>query len=179
MSDNRCCYILRRFLINSDPFRYLSDPYSDIQKRFPTDHLNETGNNLYGCTKQLYLLKKRNRHVKTILSIGGASFTKNFASGLATERGRIAFISSSIALLADLGFDGLEMDWESPTDSAQAKNYVTTLEYLRYALDDYASINKFDYKFILTVAATADPKAFNVDQLAAMDKYLDYWNLSK
>lgn len=159
-------------------YRYLSDSFADVEKKFPTDTQNETGRNLYGCTKQLYLLKKRNRHLKTILSIGGATYTKNFIKALGTERGRKSFASSSVALLADLGFDGLEIDWESPINSSQAENYVSTLKAVRCALDDFASVNKLNYRFLLTAAVEANPPRANVPHFAAMNKYLDYWNLS-
>lgn len=159
-------------------YRYLSDSYADVGKKFPTDSLNETGNNMYGCAKQLYLLKKRNRHLKTILSIGGATYTKNFGKALATANGRSAFAKSSVALLADLGFDGLEIDWESPKDKFEAENFLSVLKDIRHALDKYAHKNKLDYKFALTVAVSANPMNFNVRHFKAMDKYLDYWNLS-
>ncbi len=159
-------------------FRYLSDSYADAEKKFPTDALNETGRNLYGCTKQLFLLKKRNRHLKTLLSIGGATYTENFVKALATERGRKFFASSSVALLANLGFDGLEIDWESPANSSQADNYVSTLKDVRCALEDFASVNRLDYRFLLTAAVAANPQRSNLPHFAAMNEYLDYWNLS-
>ena len=158
--------------------RYLSDLYADVEKKFPTDALNETGRNLYGCTKQLYLLKKRNRHLKTILSIGGATYTENFVKALATERGRKSFASSSVAFLADLGFDGLEIDWESPANSSQTENYVSALKDVRCALDDFASAKRLDYRFLLTAAVAANPPHANVPHFLAMNEYLDYWNLS-
>ncbi len=160
-------------------FRYLSDPNADLHKRFPTDSRSESENNLHGCTKQLYLLKKRKRNLKTHLSIGGFTYKTNFARALATASNRKVFADSSVTLLSDLGFDGLDLDWESPEDDIQATALVSVLKELRCALDRYASYNKLDYKFALSVAVAAKPKDFNIWHFAEMDAYLDYWSLSK
>ena len=93
---------------NADGTVILKDPWADTDKHFDGDSWNDTGNNLYGNFKQLALLKKKNRHLKVSLSIGGWTLSKNFPTLAAHKSSRHKFIESSIALLRDLGLDGLD-----------------------------------------------------------------------
>ncbi|KAI3062928.1 CAZyme family GH18 [Penicillium roqueforti] len=135
----------------------MSDDWSDTDKHYSTDSWTDSGSNVYGCVKQLFLLKKKNRNLKVLLSIGGWTYSSNLKKSFETEEGRQNFANSSIELLKNLGFDGIDVDFE--------------------ALDLYSSTNNDGYHFLLTAASPAGPANYHKEHLARMDQYLDFWNL--
>src|SRR5690349_9958642 len=101
---------------------YLTDPWSDTDKHYEKDSWNDVGTNLYGCFKQFNLLKKKHRHLKTLLSIGGWTYSSNFATPASTPGGRQTFASSAVSILKTVGLDGLDIDWEYPKSPEEGQN---------------------------------------------------------
>ncbi|KZL78271.1 glycoside hydrolase family 18 protein, partial [Colletotrichum tofieldiae] len=156
---------------------YSADTYSDLEKHYPTDSWNDVGNNAYGCVKQLYLLKKANRRMKVMLSIGGWTWSTNFPAAASTPEGRALFASSSVKLMKDWGFDGIDVDWEYPANAAEAANMVLLLQAVRDELDAYAAKHTPGYHYLLTIASPAGPTHYNVLNLKAISNVIDAFNL--
>jgi chitinase len=139
----------------------------------------EDGYNVYGCVKQLFQLKQRNRNVKTLLSIGGWNFRDVFPAAASTESTRAQFASSAVRLLADLGFDGIDIDWEFPSEAEKANNLLLLLQAVRAELDAYSSRvhPENPYHHLLSVGGSAGSNNYNKLPLAEVADTVDFINL--
>lgn len=125
----------------------------------------------------MFLHKKQNRALKVLLSIGGWSYSKYFRRPASTEAGRKRFASSAVKLMGDWGFDGLDIDWEYPSNATEAGDLVLLLEACRKELDDYAEEYAPGYHFAITVASPAGSENYEVMDLEGMDPLVDAWHL--
>lgn len=154
----------------------MSDEYADLQYQYPGDDASAPGTNVYGNIKQLFLLKKKQRNLKTMISIGGGTYSKNMVPVLASESLQKTFAKSAVDLVTNLGFDGIDIDYESITGPDQMKQFLDLLNKTRSGLDAFtADISASP--FSLSFAAPMGSQNYDVLDLPAMDKYLDFWNL--
>ncbi|KAJ7768373.1 glycoside hydrolase superfamily [Mycena metata] len=156
----------------------LSDLYADTQDHFPTDSWSETGNNLYGCLKQMYLLKLANRNLKVSLSIGGWTYSQaGHFSFVTNAASRATFVTNAVQMIENYGFDGIDLDFEYPANAAQGQGFADLFTELRTAFDALAAKKKDATTYQLTAAVSAGSanNAFLV--VPQMDKALTYWNL--
>ena len=128
--------------------------------------------------KQFSLLKKKHRHLKVVLSIGGPNqeIAANFGALSASAVGRANFVETSVAALKTNGFDGLDVYWKWPRNATEASNYTKLLDEIRTGLDIYSS-EQGSRHLSLSVACPVGPEQYTLLDLRSMDKYVDFWNL--
>lgn len=101
----------------------------------------------------------------------------NFPPVLGNETLRQAFATSAVDLLSNLGFDGIDIDCESISDSTQAEQFIDLLNKTRSTLDAFAlTINASSSSFSLSFAAPAGAQNYDLLDFSGMDELLDYWN---
>ncbi|KAH7233951.1 glycoside hydrolase superfamily [Fusarium redolens] len=156
---------------------YSTDSYADLQKHFDDDTRVGSGSNAYGCVEQIYGLKKKYRHMKVLLSIGGWTLSTNFPAAASTAATRKRFASSAVDIMKDWGFDGIDVDWEYPTGDVQASDMLLLLKAVREELDAYADKSASGHHFELSIAAPAGPEHYSVLRLADIGNVVDHINL--
>lgn len=133
-----------------------------------------------------------------MLSIGGWTYSPNFHPVVISRSAREEFVRSSIKLLEDYGLDGIDVDYEYPSNNEQARGYTELLRCLREALDEHAAkkgngcrfelsvrqvvvhrrIQSLTYWLLdLQIAAPCGPSNYEKLHAREMDRYLDFWNL--
>ncbi|UNI19741.1 Chitinase [Purpureocillium takamizusanense] len=171
-------HVLYSFMnVQSDGTVVSGDTYADIEKHYPGDSWNDQGKNIYGCVKQLYLLKKANRHMKVMLSIGGWTWSTNFPSASSSDSARSNFAKTAVNLVKDWGFDGIDIDWEYPANDDEARNMISLLQAVRDELDAYAARAANGHHFELSIAAPAGPKHYEKLHMKDIGRLVDHVNL--
>lgn len=136
------------------------------ERKSPTFKLATFDNTDSGPTGQyarFVALKKKNPNLKTMLSVGGWTHSDPphdwiFSAMAEKPEYRKQFIDSAIKYLRDYGFDGLDLDWEYPSEPTRggramdSGNYIKLLKETRAAFEAEASASGKE-RLLLTIAA--------------------------
>jgi chitinase len=138
------------------------DPWADSQ-------INGSGN--FGALNKL---KASHPGLKTLLSIGGWTWSAGFPAVAASAASRTAFVSSCVAMMNQYGFDGLDIDWEYPVNGGLSAgtpvdtvNYTLLLQEFRNQMGNH----------LLTIAAPATASKMNNIEMVKVSKIIDWFNI--
>lgn len=150
----------------------LGDSYADIEKAYDGDDPNAP---LKGSFNQLQKLKQQHGHLRTLISVGGYTWSTQFAPAAATEQGRAKLAASCVKFMRDYGFDGVDIDWEFPASPQEGQHYSALLAALRAELDAAEAEDGAEY--LLTIAAPAGPGNLANLDLPGIAASVDWINL--
>ena len=138
---------------------------------------------IVGGFGQFAALKTYNKDLKTMLAIGGWNEGSRRFSPLVEDRDRRqVFIKSAIRFLRQYNFDGIDLDWEYPTQRAGGRpqdraNYATFIEEMREAFQSEADKTGKE-RLLISMAVPASleyaGKGYAIDRL---NEALDFFNL--
>nr|AIU92929.1 chitinase 3 [Macrobrachium nipponense] len=120
-------------------------------------------------------LKEKNPDLKTLLSVGGWNEGSSRYSLMAADpASRRTFVDSTMALLKEHNFDGIDLDWEYPTQRGGSPddyvNFVTLLKELAEALHPEG--------MLLTAAVSAGKDTIDPSyDVPGMSEHLDLINI--
>ncbi|KAG0358666.1 hypothetical protein BG005_002000 [Podila minutissima] len=133
--------------------------------------------------KALNALKAKKPSLKTALTVGGWDMDMaHYSKMVSTQANRQKFINSAIAYTRQYGFDGLDFDWEYPSDHLRGghpndpENFVTFLKEMREAANE-ETLKPGQERLILSIALPGGPfhgQYFTIPKLA---EYVDWFNI--
>lgn len=159
----------------------LGDPYADTDKAFPGDTWDAGAKR--GNFNQLNKLKAANPGLRTLISVGGWTWSGNFPAAAATAASRATFAQSCVAFMKQYGFDGIDIDWEypvagglTPGTAADKVNYTLFLQALRDELNRQGAADGGKH-YDLTIAAPAGPSILTNLEISKVAAIVDWINL--
>jgi len=133
--------------------------------------------------RRLNDLKKQNKDLKILISLGGWTWSKNFSDAVLTDTSTHAFAYSCIDIVAKFELDGVDIDWEYPGligdnnkfRPEDKEHYTLLFKELRQGLDSLATIT--GKKYLVTTAVGGSWKFLAHTEMDKVQQYTDFINL--
>ena len=154
----------------------IPDPTVMTHINYAFGHVNETFNGVDISNpdrlRRIVALKKENKALKVLISIGGWG-SGRFSEMAATDENRQAFAKDCRRVVDEYGLDGIDIDWEYPTQSSanissspdDTRNFTLMMRDIRRAIGK---------KKLLTCATVASGEYIDFKSCI---KYLDLVNM--
>lgn len=132
---------------------------------------------------ELKKVKEKYPKLRTLISVGGWTWSKGFHDAALTEASREKFANTAVKYMLDYSFDGVDIDWEYPGQEGEGNpngpedkhNFTLMLKKVREKLD---AQGKADGKYYeLSIATGANETYAENTELDIIQAYLDQINI--
>ncbi len=133
---------------------------------------------------KLKALKNTYPNLKTLIAVGGWTWSARFSDAALTESSRTIFADSCVNFVVNYGFDGVDIDWEYPvrgglstnTNRPEDKtNFTLLMKKIREKLDEREIID--GKRYLLTFAGATSNSYLNNIEPDKLKQYVDYVNV--
>jgi chitinase len=168
--------------ISADGRIAIGDPYAATEKLYPGDSWDQPYAGTYNQLNNV--LRAEHPHIKTLISVGGWTWSGRFSDVALTEQSRALFAESCVQFIRDYNFDGVDLDWEYPVEGGLGSNirrpedgvnYTLLLREVRRQLD-IAEIEDGS-EYLLTIASPAGWDKVRHLEIAELSDVLDWVNV--
>ncbi|UOQ46727.1 glycosyl hydrolase family 18 protein [Gracilibacillus caseinilyticus] len=160
-----------------------ADPWADYQNKnvLGLEEGEEWNRDFHGNLGGLAKLKDENPGLKTLLSVGGWTFSKNFSNVAASEETRQRFAASAVEFMRTYEMDGVDIDWEYPVEGGlegnvhrpeDKENHTLLLQAIRDELDKAEQEDGKQYE--LAIASSANPSYLEHNELDKIAEIVDF-----
>ena len=160
----------------------IGDPYAAIEKLYPGDTWDQPYAGTYNQLNNV--LRAQYPHIKTLISVGGWTWSGRFSDVALTSESRSVFAESCVDFIRAYNFDGVDIDWEYPVGGGlpsntyrpeDGVNYTLLLQELRSQLEVAGQEDGREY--LLTIASPAGYDKIVHLELSALGEVLDFINV--
>nr|BAM67140.1 chitinase [Paenibacillus sp. FPU-7] len=165
----------------------LGEPWADVNNSDPAPGVEWEDCDTKALCGNFYALKKlkaANPHLKTLISVGGWTWSNRFSDVAADAATRAVFAKSAVTFLRTYGFDGVDLDWEYPVEGglggnsarpADKQNYTLLLQEIRKELNAAGAADGKTY--LLTIASGASQKFVTNTEIDKIAQIVDWINI--